>query len=356
MGIEKNLPDSSPPGLVGLALETGLEAWAESRGWPAYRGRQIEHWLFERSELAPDAMSDLPANLRNELTSEGFSPRLAIVRKSESRDGTAKILFRTREGAFVESVVIPAGKRTTLCLSSQIGCGVGCGFCASGMRGVRRNLDADEIVEQFLLSRHAAEGMDRRVTNVVMMGMGEPMHNVDNVLAALGTLHDPKRIHFGARRITVSTVGIAQGVERLTGSGRPYTLAFSLHAPNDAIRRRIVPLKAAMTVREIRDAGARYMATTGRKVTFEYVLLKGINDHPEDARELAQLLRGVPGVVNLIPYNPVEGLEFERPTDRAIHGFADLLERRGTRVSLRLRKGADIDAACGQLALKSSQQ
>ncbi len=355
MGTGKNLPESSPPGLVRLALDVGLETWAKAQGWPAYRGRQIEHWLFERNELAPDAMSDLPASLRSDLTERGFSPRLEIVRKSESRDGTVKILFRTRDDSLVESVVIPAGKRTTLCLSSQIGCGVGCGFCASGLKGVLRNMEADEIVEQFLLSRHVAQERDRRVTNVVMMGMGEPMHNVDNVLDALSTLHDPKRIHFGARRITVSTVGIAKGVERLTGSGRPYTLAFSLHAPNDAIRRRIVPLATAMTVHEIREAGARYMATTGRKVTFEYVLLQGINDRPEDARQLARLLRGVPGVVNLIPYNPVEGLKFERPTDRTIHAFADLLERRGTRVSLRLRKGADIDAACGQLALKSSR-
>ncbi len=355
MGTERNRPEASPTGLVGLALAGDLETWVRERSWPAYRGRQIEHWVFERNQLSPDAMTDLPARLRAQLVEQGLSPKLRAEGQSESSDGTSKILFRTPDDAFVESVVIPAGKRTTLCLSSQIGCGVRCTFCASGIRGVIRNLDADEIVEQFLLSRQLAESMGRRVTNVVMMGMGEPMHNVANVLTALETLHDPHRIRFGARRITVSTVGIAKGVERLTRSGRPYTLAFSLHAPNDAIRRRIVPLTGAMTVKEIRDAGALYMTTTGRKVTFEYVLLRDINDRPEDARELAHLLKGVPGVVNLIPYNPVEGLEFHRPTGRAVRGFADLLERRGTRVSLRLRKGADIDAACGQLALKSSR-
>ena len=331
------------------------ERLVRDAGQPAYRARQLWSWLRERGVFDPAEMTDIPKALREHLDRHFPLAPLRLDRTTDSGDGTRKLLFRLADGRFVESVLIPARDRTTVCISSQVGCAVRCVFCASGIEGGKRNLSAGEIFEQFQLSRRLAEEEGRRLTNLVMMGMGEPMLNYRAVVDALAAINDTDGPGFGARRITVSTIGIKKGVEAFTDLETQYTLAFSLHAPNDEIRRRIVPLEAAMSVTEIRDAAHRYLRRTGREVTFEYVLLSGINDAPAQAHELAALLRGIRGSVNLIPYNPVPDLPYTRPTDADIDRFSDILRQSGVKVTERTRKGSDIDAACGQLALKAAR-
>ena len=332
---------------------TGLEEEIRRLGQPAYRARQLSQWLFEKGVFQLDEMGNIPGALRQALSESFTLPPIALQRHQVSVDGTQKMLYRLADDQRIESVLIPAGDRTTVCISSQVGCAVGCRFCASGINGALRNLSRGEIIEQFMNARRLAEESGRKLTNLVMMGMGEPMHNYDNVFSALAAINAKDGGDFGARRITVSTIGIRKGVEKLIQDGSRYTLAFSLHAPTDELRREIVPLANAMTVEEIRDAAQRYLKTTGREVTFEYVLLGEVNDNAVQARQLTDLLRGVQGTVNLIPYNPVPELPYASPDQRRVDTFAETLRRGGLKVSVRTRKGADIDAACGQLALKN---
>ncbi|MCB9831414.1 MAG: 23S rRNA (adenine(2503)-C(2))-methyltransferase RlmN [Planctomycetes bacterium] len=329
-----------------------LDTLIRQLGQPAFRAGQVWDWMAKKGVFAPREMTNLPAPLRDKLIELHPDPALQFEGDSEARDTTEKLLFRLADGRYVESVLIPAPKRTTVCLSSQVGCAVGCRFCASGIEGGQRNLTTGEIFEQFMAMSRRAEERGRRVSNIVVMGMGEPMFNFSHVMAALDRINSPEGPNLGARKITVSTVGIRGGVERFTALRKPYTLAFSLHAPNDELRRRIVPLASAMSVAEIREAALRHLKETGREVTFEYVLLRGVNDSPAEAREFRALMRGTQASVNLIPYNPVPGLPYERPDDRDVDRFVAILEDGRVKVSVRRRKGSDIDAACGQLALK----
>lgn len=338
--------------LTDLTLKELTEVTAEL-GHPAWRAKQVHDWIFSRGVLRPAEMGNIPKTLRDALDERLPLPAIAVDTHQISNDGTHKFLARLADGLAVECVIIPAGKRNTVCLSSQVGCAVQCVFCASGMDGGKRNLSRGEIIEQFLVARRLLAEDNRAITNLVMMGMGEPMFNLGNVLSALEAIHDPKGCDFGARRITVSTVGIASGVERFTQARTAYTLAFSLHAPNDELRRKIVPLKSAMSVDEIVKAAREYFDVTGREATFEYVLLKGINDREQHARELVSLLRKARGTVNLIPYNPVSELPHKSPDQRAVAAFEQHLIDSGIRVTVRRPKGADIDAACGQLARQS---
>jgi 23S rRNA (adenine2503-C2)-methyltransferase len=326
-------------------------------GEPAYRARQVRDAVFRRGAATFAEMTELPAALRESLGGalRVLSSSVDLVRRSE--DGTVKFLVLLEDGRRVEAVIIPEGRRTTLCVSTEVGCPVRCAFCASGLEGLVRPLAAHEIVEQVLHARRllAADGV-RALTNLVLMGMGEPLLNYDATVAALAALRDPGGIGLGARRITLSTVGIVEGMDRLRREGHPVNLAVSLHAPDDATRDRIVPLNARTGVAAVVEAARRHAKETGRDVTFEYVLLAGVNDADAQAALLADLAAGAHLNVNLIPFNRVEGLPFESPAESRVRAFAGILRRRGVVVHVRRRRGADIDAACGQLRLRRERE
>ncbi|MFW6124758.1 MAG: 23S rRNA (adenine(2503)-C(2))-methyltransferase RlmN [Pirellulales bacterium] len=335
--------------LLELTLEE-LRGWFVQRGQPAYRADQVRRWLFARRADEFAAMTDLPAALRAALADEFtiFAGRVAAHRRAP--DGTHKLLVAYPDGSQIECVLIPEDGRRTICISTQVGCAMGCVFCASGLEGVRRNLTRGEIVEQMLrLDRLLPAG--ERITHIVVMGMGEPLVNLENLLAALAVAGDKEGLGIGARRVTISTVGLPEGIRRLAEAGKQYHLAVSLHAPDDALRDRLVPVNRRIGVRAILEACGEFFQRTGRQVTYEYVLLAGVNDRPEQARALVRLLGGRKAYVNVIPYNPVAGLPYRTPTPEAAHRFAAILRRGGVAVNLRRRKGAEIDAACGQLRL-----
>jgi 23S rRNA (adenine2503-C2)-methyltransferase len=303
--------------------------------------------------LDPAKMSDLSASFRERIASAyDARPTRIVRREADPGSSTDKVLLEVGPGEAVEAVLIVEGDRSTICLSTQVGCPVRCGFCASGLLGLKRNLTRGEILEQYLELAGAAAREGRRITNVVVMGMGEPMLNVRNLLDALAILNSPEGPNLGARHITVSTVGVKKGLDQFMQETRQYTLAFSLHAPNDALRSRIVPFPAAMPVAAMVEAAKEYLARKGREVTFEYVLLDGVNASPSHARELGRLLRGVQATTNLIPFNEVPEVPFRRPSDRAVDAFAATLRREGVKTTVRKRKGHDIAAACGQLRLR----
>lgn len=337
---------------LGLLRTAGdLEALLRDLGEPRFRGAQVRQWVFRRGVTDPAAMTDLPRALRERL---GATARASLARVREvrrSRDGTAKALLAVqgpgRPPAAVESVLIPEDGRLTLCVSSQAGCAVGCPFCASGQGGLVRNLGPEEIAGQVLWAWQYA---GRRPTHVVFMGMGEPMANFPSVRAAIDLLRGPGGFGIAARRLTVSTAGHVPGIRRLAEEpGLQVGLAVSLHAPDDCLRNRLVPLNRAYPLAELLQACRQYTAATRRRVTFEYVLLRGVNDSLPQARALAGLVRGMLGHVNLIPYNPVPGLNFEAPSPEGISRFARTLQDLGVTVTVRWSRGADIEAACGQL-------
>ncbi len=340
-------PPAPKPALLDRS-EDALRSWLADRGQPAMRARQIRRWVLRGRAESFDAMSDLPKALRRELAEafDLFGSR--VERHLESADGTHKLLLRTRDGHFIECVLIQEENRHTACISTQVGCGMGCVFCASGLAGVERNLTAGEIVEQLVRLRNLTPP-DRRLTHVVVMGMGEPLANLDNLLTALAVAGDKDGLGIGARHVTISTVGLPAKIRRLADLGKQYHLAVSLHAPNDPLRTEIVPTNARTGLADILAAADYFFATTGRQVTFEYVVLGGVNDRPAHARQLANLLRGRKAHVNLIPWNDVTGLPYKRPADTDLAAFIDTLRRAGVSVTVRHRKGADIDAACGQL-------
>lgn len=335
-----------------------LGAWAEANGLPTYRRRQVRRWLFEKRAAGWRDMSDLPKALRNRLAVELPIWSTRIARETAAADGTEKLLLSLAGGGQVECVLLregpaPAGGgtgpgRVTFCVSSQVGCGMGCVFCASGIGGVERNLTAGEIVEQLLLlQRRLAFG--ERLSHIVMMGMGEPLANLNNVLTALGEASRGDGLGVSARRITISTVGLPGAIRRLAELDCRYRLAISLHAPNDDLRSQIVPTNGTAGVRAILDAADDYYARSKRRLTFEYVLLAGVNDRPQHAQELARLLAGRHALVNVIPYNPVEGLPYRTPSSGAQQAFRRELTAAGVAVQFRHRKGDKINAACGQL-------
>jgi 23S rRNA (adenine2503-C2)-methyltransferase len=325
-----------------------LKAWFRERDQPPMRVRQLRHWLLAGRATAFEQMTNLPLRLREDLARDFTPLGSTIDRHLVSCDGTHKLLLRLDDGQVIECVLLQEADRRTVCVSTQVGCGMGCVFCASGIGGVTRNLRTDEIVEQLVQARNLLPPGER-VTNIVVMGMGEPLANLDALLAALEIATSPDGLGIGARHIHVSTVGIPVRIRHLADLGKQYHLAVSLHAPNDELRTRIVPTNEKTGLGAILDATDYFFEKTGRQVTYEYVLLRGINDAPKHAAELARLLRGRQAHVNLIPFNDVEGLPYRRLSEEALTDFVAILKRGGVSVKVRKRKGADIDAACGQL-------
>jgi 23S rRNA (adenine2503-C2)-methyltransferase len=389
-------------------LEAQFRAW----GQPAYRVAQLLEWLYTHRAASWEAMTNLPKSLRDELRKHYSLTALKLVRKQGARDTTQKFLWRLTDQALIESVLIPANPalygeasdRHTLCVSTQVGCAYGCKFCASGLEGWKRNLHAEEIVGQVLaverwdgdeakaqspkskvqsqepeagsalepgLQDHASRITDhaspnpqpstlnpqpRLVSNLVIMGMGEPLANYDNLLKALKILNAPWGGGIGARKITVSTSGLAPQIRKLAEEPMQFRLAISLHGATDATRDRIMPVNRKYPLRELTAACEYYQQKRGRMITFEYVLIAGVNDGLDQIKPLAALARRLKAKVNLIPYNRVEGLSWERPTEEAQEAFLKALEKQKVTATLRREKGGDIDAACGQLRLKTERE
>lgn len=348
------------PGLLELS-EPELVAWLAERGEKPMRARQLRRWVLVAGAESFDAMTDLPKALRQQLT-EAFVPlRTRVARHLRASDDTHKLLLELRDGKLVECVLIQDAGRRTACISTQVGCGMGCVFCASGLGGVERNLTVGEILEQLIRLRNlpgpgGADDAVQRLTHIVVMGMGEPLANLDNLLAALDVATAKDGLGIGARHVTISTVGLPAKIRRLADLGKQYHLAVSLHAPNDPLRTRIVPTNDKTGLPAILDAADYFFETTGRQVTFEYVLLRDLNDDVTHARELARLLQGRKAHVNLIPFNDVESLPYRRPTTEALNAFVETLRRHGLSVKVRKRKGSEIDAACGQLRQAALQK
>lgn len=341
------------PSWLGLSAAE-QERWVtEVAGQPKFRRKQIEKWIFQQRATTFEDMTDLPKALRERLSAE-FSIFIGhVIRHQVSHDGTEKLLIEYppvgRHGpGRIECVLIREKLRRTICVSSQVGCGMGCVFCASGLDGVDRSLQVNEILEQMLRITGLLP-TEERLSHIVMMGMGEPLANLPNVLPALEVASSDFGLGISPRRITISTVGLTKSIDRLLEVGKRYQLAISLHAPTDALRNKIVPTNDKIGVDAIMAAADRFKRETGRRLTFEYVLLGGINDTLEAAEDLADLLAGQDALVNIIPYNPVAGLPYVTPSNQAIARFRKVLEDRGVVVKCRQRKGDDIDAACGQL-------
>ncbi|MBK8097643.1 MAG: 23S rRNA (adenine(2503)-C(2))-methyltransferase RlmN [Planctomycetes bacterium] len=345
---------SRPPLALTDLDDAALQALVQELGGKPFQVRQVAHWLWQHGATVADDFKNVPKSLREALLARLPARSTAVAKVDAADDGTEKLLLRLFDGESVECVLIPDGDRTTLCISTQVGCPVRCVFCASGMFGVQRNLGAGEILEQVLHARHRLAA-GRSLTNLVVMGMGEPMLNLDALLPALARIHAPDGLDMGARRITVSTSGYPRQMERFAAEPTPYGLAISLHAADDQLRRELVPTATA-PVAEIVAAANRYAGQKGREVTFEVVLLEGRNDRPEDAAALVAALRGSPCTVNLIPWNPVPELagahDLHRPAPGRVDAFADSLRRGGLKVTVRRQRGADRSAACGQLRLR----
>jgi len=325
-----------------------LRNWLAEKGEKPFRASQIWRWIYHGRANSFEAMSDLSQSLRSVLVENFVLFACSIVRHQSSPDGTEKLLIGLADGGEVECVILRDGDRRSICVSSQVGCAMGCVFCASGLDGVERNLTKGEIIEQMLLLQHLLP-TDERLSHIVMMGMGEPLANLDRVLGALDVARIPDGLGISPRRITISTVGLPVAIDRLARHAVPYNLAVSLHAPNDDLRNKLVPVNKKIGVEAVMQAADRYFDASGRRLTFEYVLLGNDNDSITCAEQLARLLRGRSAMLNIIPYNPVEGLPYKTPTAASITRFRDVLERNGINVNFRVRKGGEIDAACGQL-------
>jgi len=334
-----------------LGQNTGaLEHLFQEMGQPAYRGRQVARWIYQRGADSFEVMSDLGKELRRELSAQHELQFPHIAHQARSRDGSIKYLLEMRDGERIETVFLPYPDRVSVCVSSQAGCAMGCTFCATGLGGFRRNLTAGEIISQVLLAtRHTAAKMP---SHIVFMGMGEPLLNLREVLKTIHLMHD--EVGIPLRHITVSTVGVLEGIKRLAAEKLPVTLAVSLHAPDDDLRHRLIPTSTKLSVRQIVDAAQHYVKQTGRRVSFEYVVLGGVNDDTARAAQLAALCKGWPCHVNLIPWNNVpdatlQGDNFHAPDRDQLARFRDVLERRGVTVTQRVQRGADVAGACGQL-------
>jgi 23S rRNA (adenine2503-C2)-methyltransferase len=325
-----------------------LARWLEGRQLPRFRAAQIRHWLFAGRARSFEEMTNLPGSLRADLAAEFRLWTSRVVTHKKTDDGTEKLLVELADGQQIECVLLRDGPRRTICISTQVGCGMGCVFCASGLEGVARNLTAGEIVEQMLLLDRLLPAGER-LSHIVVMGMGEPLANADALLAALAEASAADGLGISARRITISTVGLPAVIHRLAEAQCRYQLAVSLHAPDDALRDQLVRVNKNIGLAEILKAADHYFEASGRRLTFEYVLLAGLNDRPEHARRLAALLRGRTALLNLIPYNPVAGLPYETPRHGAVQEFSQILRAAGINVFVRERKGDKIDAACGQL-------
>jgi 23S rRNA (adenine2503-C2)-methyltransferase len=353
------MPLSRKPNLKALTLDE-LTDRMRVAGEPVFRGRQIADWLYQRQAGSFADMTDLPRTLRDRLATVFSLGKPETVRVLGSHDTTRKFLFRLEDGSLIESVLIPASPalygersdRRTICVSTQVGCAYGCKFCASGLEGFSRNLEPDEIVDQ-LLEVQAAGG--ERIDNIVFMGMGEPLANLTNLLQAIRIINAPWGLGIGARHITVSTSGLAPQIRRLAEEPLQIRLALSLHGATDEVRSRIMPINRKYDVATLLEACAYYTARKKQRLTFEYILIAGVNDADEQAHLLAKHARRLSARVNLIPYNTVIGLEWTRPSRNRQEQFLRILRAAGVAATLRREKGHDIDAACGQLRLQTKR-
>ena len=335
-----------------LNPENSLSDWLTEQQFPAYRSKQIRRWLYQGRAGSFNAMSDLPKKLRDQIEKDYTIWTTKVVKHQKSKDGTEKLLLELADGGRIECVLLKEESRRTICISSQVGCAMGCVFCASGLDGVDRNLTSGEILEQMLrLQRLLPE--EERLSHIVVMGMGEPLANLDRLLPALDQASAEDGLGISARRITISTVGLPKAIKRLADLNSRYHLAVSLHAPNDQLRDEIVPVNSNIGINKIIESADHYFDVSSRRLTFEYVLLGDINDQPEHAHQLAKLLKSRNILLNVIPYNPVAGLPYRTPSSKSIREFRAILLRANINVQFRQRKGDDIDAACGQLRRKT---
>jgi 23S rRNA (adenine2503-C2)-methyltransferase len=342
-----------------LSLTKGQLADAlEELGEPSYRVSQLCSWIYQRRARAFEEMTDLPARLRADFT-ERFKLRpLTKIKETGSDDTTRKFLFRLHDGQLIETVLIPASPalygeradRRTVCISSQVGCAYGCKFCASGLDGLKRNLSAGEIVAQFLATEELS---GEKINNIVFMGMGEPLANYDNLMQAIEILNAPWGIGLGARHMTLSTSGLVPRIKNLADQPLQIRLAISLHGATDSVREKIMPVNRKYPLRDLLEACSYYCSRKSQYITFEYILIRGVNDSDEQARALGDHARRLRAKVNLIPYNHVESLDWERPSPRTQEQFLKLLLSQGVSATLRREKGHDIAAACGQLRLQN---
>ncbi|MDQ2683133.1 MAG: 23S rRNA (adenine(2503)-C(2))-methyltransferase RlmN [Chloroflexota bacterium] len=330
-----------------------LSAWMRERGFPAFRAKQLYDGLYRQLAASYDDIPVLPKALRERLAED--LPIAAMVPVNEvatpNRD-TVKTLYETATHDLVETVLMVYRDRATVCVSCQVGCAVGCAFCATGLMGLQRNLTTGQMVAQVVGAARSARAMGRPLTNLVMMGMGEPFHNYPATMKFLGILNDPAGMGMGARRMTISTSGVVPFIEKLAEEPLQVNLAISLHAPNQQLRESLVPIARKHPLDELLEAVDSYTEKTHRRISFEYALMSGINDADEIALELAELMRGRLVHLNVIPFNKVDVLEFERPTTEGIDRFAELAGSLGTPVTVRYSRGLDISAACGQLRSK----
>jgi 23S rRNA (adenine2503-C2)-methyltransferase len=345
-------------------------------GWPTFRARQLMDWVYGKGVDNPETMSNFAKSDRAKIAETFTFSMSTILRRQTSEDGTEKLLLGWPGGAVAETVMIPDANRRTACVSSQVGCPVGCKFCASGLEGVKGNLTADQIVEQVIALNRIlrSQGTGTRgqqqksvshltpdpspltpsssITNIVFMGMGEPMANYANVMQAVRVLHDSNGLNIGARRITISTVGVPAKMRELAEENLPLNLALSLHAPNEPLRKELIPWAEHFALDEILEATRYYFDRTGREITLEYILLASVNDRPEHAIQLARLCRTMRANVNLIRYNEVEPLPYKRPKSQDVLAFQEILRNAGVNAHVRKSRGRDIAAACGQLRRK----
>lgn len=332
-----------------------LEDFLVNNGIDRYRASQVFHWIYENGEFNFSDFSNLPKTTVDFLKANCVVLSEEIVQRVVSKkDNTAKFLIKLSDGCVIESVLLcsdaaKANSRLTACISTQVGCAVSCAFCASGKSGFKRNLSTSEIVSQYLLMRHYALLRDNDVTNIVFMGIGEPFLNYDNLMGAVDLLTGPQAAGIGARKITISTAGVAPAIDKLADYKKQVNLSISLHSAFDKKRDSLVPLNKKHNLKALLAAVKRYTAKSGRMVTFEYALIKGINDLKEDAAELGRILKDIPCKINLIPYNPTEAADFKAPSYQDIRKFISLLQKNKIPVIERQRRGIDINSGCGQL-------
>jgi len=324
-----------------------LEDFLKANHCPAYHSRQVFSWVYKKGAGDFKTMSDLPRELRKLLEEKFYLGKLEPVKKETSQDKTLKLLFALEDGNFIESAVIPTAARKTACISSQVGCRFKCGFCASGIGGWQRNLTVAEIINQVVALNRAV--FPQRVSHIVFMGTGEPLDNYENVLRSIRVINSPQGLGIAARRITISSCGIIPGIERLSREGLQIELSISLHAGDDATRNRLMPVNKKYPLAELIESCKRYAQVTKRQVTFEYILIRGVNSNLGSALNLAKYLKGWECKLNLIPYNPIPEFSFEPPQKMETLLFQDRLVKAGIKVTIRMPRGRDIRAACGQL-------
>ena len=332
-------------------LEHLMLDWEEQ----IFHAKQIFSWIYKKGAVNFDAMTNLTVTLRNNLKNEYSVFNLKLIKSSKSVDGTEKFLFALKDEELVESVIIPSEKRITACISTQVGCKYSCAFCASGLKGFERNLTSGEIIQEVLfLNKQIHSG---RITHIVFMGTGEPLDNYDAVMKAVRLINSADAIGIGSRRITISTSGVIPGIEKLAQEGLQIELSISLHSADDSLRSQLMPVNKVYPLKELIACCGEYINKTGRQITFEYILMKGLNSHLESAQKLVKLLKGLKLVkVNLIPANPVKELKIEPPERQEILSFKDYLMKHGLHATLRKSRGEDIEAACGQLRLRHEKK